>query len=107
MKLERWSLDFYRLPYSKEVRWSNAVEREGVFALLELVGTMARAQTLPHVALRAEARCTRCSSTLKTVHNRTRWGESLHLECRRGHGAYQSFAQFLQEKGLLRPMSLT
>lgn len=75
-------------------------------ALLELVGTMSRAQTLPHVVLRAEARCTRCSSTLKTVHNRTRWGESLHLECRRGHGAYQSFAQFLQEKGLLRPMSL-
>ena len=37
MKLERWSLDFYRLPYSKEVRWSNAIEREGVFALLELV----------------------------------------------------------------------
>ncbi len=37
MKLERWSLVFYRLPYSKEVRWSNAIEREGVFALLELV----------------------------------------------------------------------
>lgn len=37
MKLERWSLSFYRLPYVKEVRWSNAVEREGLFALLELV----------------------------------------------------------------------
>jgi len=37
MKLERWSLSFYRLPYAKEVRWSNAVEREGLFALLELV----------------------------------------------------------------------
>ena len=37
MKLERWSLAFYRLPYSKEVRWSNAIEREGVFALIELV----------------------------------------------------------------------
>lgn len=37
MKLERWSLSFYRLPYVKEVRWSNAVEREGQFALLELV----------------------------------------------------------------------
>ncbi len=37
MRLERWSLSFYRLPYAKEVRWSNAVEREGLYALLELV----------------------------------------------------------------------
>lgn len=74
-------------------------------ALLELIATMAHAQRLPHVTLRADARCTRCSSALKTVHNQSRWGRSLHLECQRGHGAYQSFAQFLQEKGLLRPMS--
>ncbi len=74
-------------------------------ALLELIGTMAHSQTLPHEPLRADARCPRCSGALKTVHNRTRWGKSLQLECRRGHGAYQSFAQFLQEKGLLRPMS--
>ena len=39
------------------------------------------------------------------MHNRSRWGESLQLECLARHGAYQSFAQFLQEKGLLRPMS--
>jgi predicted nucleic acid-binding Zn ribbon protein/Zn-finger nucleic acid-binding protein len=74
-------------------------------ALLELIGTMARSQTLPHQLLRTDARCARCSSTLKTVHNRSRWGESLQLECLRRHGAYQSFAQFLREKGLLRPMS--
>src|SRR5262245_43366890 len=36
LKLARWMLSFYRLPYVKEVRWSNAIEREGVFALLEL-----------------------------------------------------------------------
>ena len=74
-------------------------------ALLELIGTMARAQTLPHELLRADARCARCRSGLKTVHNRSRWGQSLQLECLNRHGAYQSFAQFLQEKGLLRPMS--
>jgi Transcription factor zinc-finger len=74
-------------------------------ALLDLIGTMAHAQTLPHEALRADARCPRCSAALKTVHNRSRWGESLQLECRNRHGAYQSFAQFLQEKGLLRVMS--
>jgi hypothetical protein len=74
-------------------------------ALLDLIGAMARTQSLPHVTLRADAGCARCGATLKTVHNRSRWGESLHLECRAHHGAYQSFAQFLQEKGLLRPMS--
>ena len=34
MRLERWSLHFYRLPYAREVVWANAREREGRFALL-------------------------------------------------------------------------
>lgn len=87
--------------------WFDATETARLTgpALLELIGTMADAQRLPHVTLRPQARCARCSSALKTVHNQSRWGRSLHLECQRGHGAYQSFAQFLQEKGLLRPMS--
>src|SRR5439155_15676456 len=74
-------------------------------ALLELIGCMAASQSLPHEVLRKEAGCARCNGALKTVHNRSRWGESLQLECMAKHGAYQSFAQFLQEKGLLRPMS--
>jgi Zn-finger nucleic acid-binding protein len=73
--------------------------------LLELIGRMAAAQRLPHEVLRKDAGCPRCRAGLKTVHNRSRWGESLQLECVARHGAYQSFAQFLQEKGLLRPMS--
>jgi L-alanine-DL-glutamate epimerase-like enolase superfamily enzyme len=36
MKLERWSLYFYRLPYAREVVWANAREDAGVFALLVL-----------------------------------------------------------------------
>lgn len=36
MKLARWSLHFYRLPYGREVVWSNAVEASGLFALLRL-----------------------------------------------------------------------
>lgn len=36
MKLARWSLHFYRLPYGREVVWSNAVESAGLFALLKL-----------------------------------------------------------------------
>lgn len=74
-------------------------------ALLELIGQMAASQNLPHEVLRKGAGCARCQGALKTVHNRSRWGESLQLECLAQHGAYQSFAQFLQEKGLLRPMS--
>jgi len=74
-------------------------------ALLDLIGAMASAQSLPHRTLRPDAGCARCGATLKTVHNRSRWGQSLHLECRAGHGGYQTFSQFLQEKGLLRPMS--
>lgn len=34
MKLERWSLHFYRLPYAREVVWANARESSGLFALL-------------------------------------------------------------------------
>lgn len=75
--------------------------------MLALIGHMAAAQTLPHRPLdTARSGCARCGGGLKTVHNRTRWGRSLQLEClAAGHGAYQSFADFLGEKGLLRPMS--
>ncbi len=87
--------------------WFDTTEtaRLGGPALLELIGTMAQAQSLAHEVLRPEVGCPRCGGALKTVHNQTRWGRSLQLECLARHGAYQSFAQFLQEKGLLRPMS--
>ena len=75
-------------------------------ALLELIGAMASARSLPHATLKADARCARCDGALAIVHNQSRWGRSSQLQCKRRHGAYQSFAQFLQEKGLLRPMSL-
>jgi len=75
-------------------------------ALLDVIGAMAAARALPHEMLRADARCPRCDGALAIVHNESRWGRSSQLQCRRRHGAYQSFAQFLQEKGLLRPMSL-
>ena len=75
-------------------------------ALLELIGHMAAARALPHEMLRADPRCPRCDGRLTLVHNQSRWGRSSQLQCVRRHGAYQSFAQFLEEKGLLRPMSL-
>lgn len=73
--------------------------------LLALIGEMAGAHGLPHEMLRDAAGCPRCSGRLGVVQNRSRWGRSLQLQCLRRHGAYQSFAQFLEEKGLLRPMS--
>jgi L-alanine-DL-glutamate epimerase-like enolase superfamily enzyme len=36
VKLERWSLHCYRLPYAREVVWANAREASGLFALLRL-----------------------------------------------------------------------
>jgi L-alanine-DL-glutamate epimerase-like enolase superfamily enzyme len=36
VKLERWSLHFYRLRYAREVAWANAREDSGLFALLKL-----------------------------------------------------------------------
>ena len=38
VKLARWSLHFYALPYRREILWANAVEKEGLFALLLLEG---------------------------------------------------------------------
>lgn len=36
MKLADWSLRFYRIPYAHTIHWANAVEDEGVYALLTL-----------------------------------------------------------------------
>lgn len=36
VKLERWSLHFYRLRYAREVVWANAREDAGLFALLKI-----------------------------------------------------------------------
>ena len=73
--------------------------------LLELIGLMAAAYELPYLPLGAATRCPRCAGKLKTVHNQSRWGRSVQLQCLKRDGAYQSFAEFLEEKGLLRPMS--
>ncbi|NUZ04885.1 zf-TFIIB domain-containing protein [Piscinibacter koreensis] len=72
--------------------------------MLALLDALAEAQREPHQLLGKHARCPRCAGRLKTIHNRSRWGPTLQLECVRGHGAYQTFAQFLSEKGLVRAL---
>ena len=73
--------------------------------MLDLIGDMAKAYDLPFEPLRPTATCPRCAGRLELVHNQSRWGRSVQLQCLRRDGAYQSFAEFLEEKGLLRPMS--
>lgn len=87
--------------------WFDVVESARLAGpgLLALIGAMAAAQALPHQPLRPDLACPQCRTAVRTVHNRTRWGRSLQLECPQHHGAWQSFGEFLNEKGLLRPMS--
>jgi Zn-finger nucleic acid-binding protein len=87
--------------------WFDVVESARLAGpgLLALIGEMAAAQALAHQPLRPDLGCPHCRAPVRTVHNRTRWGRSLQLECPQRHGAWQSFGQFLNEKGLLRPMS--
>ena len=87
--------------------WFDSIEAAQLAgpSLLALVGEMASAQTLAHTPLRPQMGCLRCRGPLRTVHNPSRFGDSLQLECAQRHGAWQSFAQFLHQKGLLRPMS--
>ena len=87
--------------------WFDAVESTRLAdpALLELIGVMAAVQRLAHQPLDPKAVCPRCRGALKNVHSQSRWGRSRQLECRLGHGAYQSFGQFLAQKGLVRPLS--
>lgn len=48
--------------------------------------------------------CTRCTTTLKPVHNLTRFGRFAALECPRKHGHLQTFSLLLAERGLVRPL---
>jgi hypothetical protein len=88
--------------------WFDPVEsaRLAGTGLLALIEAMAAAQSLAHEPVRPSLACPRCRGALKAVHNRTRFGRSRQLECVAGHGAWQSFGEFLAEKGLLRPMGL-
>ena len=38
VKLARWALHFYALPYRREIVWANAIERQGTYALLVFEG---------------------------------------------------------------------
>jgi predicted nucleic acid-binding Zn ribbon protein len=88
--------------------WFDDVEmaRLSGLGMLDLIGRMAEAYGLPFETLRPMVSCPRCQGKLTLAHNQSRWGPSVQLQCPKRDGAYQSFAQFLEGKGLLRPMSM-
>jgi Zn finger protein HypA/HybF involved in hydrogenase expression len=75
-------------------------------SMIRLIGAMAASQARPHHALEPRVRCPRCAGPLKTVTNRSRFGVSEQLECLRGHGGWSSFAQWLADRGLFRPLGV-
>jgi hypothetical protein len=87
--------------------WFDSIEQARLAGpgLLDLVGAMAAAHALAHRTLQPSLACLQCRGPVHAVHNRTRWGQSVQLECLQRHGAWQTFGQFLGERGLLRPMS--
>lgn len=57
------------------------------------------------VSLASMQSCPVCSSRLKTVSNRTRFGRTTQMECPLGHGYYQTYILYLAEKGFVRPLA--
>jgi rubrerythrin len=87
--------------------WFDALEsvqlsgRGWVQALREL---QRGARGEPSAARPAQLQCPSCSSTLKSVHNATRYGRFPALECPRQHGHLHSHSGMLAERGLVRPL---
>lgn len=58
----------------------------------------------PGPAARASPGCPVCSAPLAEVHNRTRFGRFVALECPRGHGHLHAQVGLLAERGLVRTL---
>ncbi len=72
--------------------------------VLDLLNVMAGAQTTPLQPLKNSLECVQCRAPLKRAANIVLHGRSMHLECADRHGTLQSFALFLSERGLVRPL---
>ena len=75
--------------------------------IADLVGVIHHAMQRPRPMqpLPATLACPICATALKRVSNVSRFGRTAQLECGQKHGAFQSFALFLAEKGYFRPFS--
>lgn len=74
----------------------------GLADLIRIIhGAMQRPRPLQPLPLALP--CPICTTALKRVSNVSRYGRTAQLECPEKHGAFQSFALFLAEKGYFRP----
>lgn len=72
----------------------------------EIHAAMGGSLALGHaVSLARVQRCPVCRAQLKTVHNQSRFGRTMLLECPQGHGYYQTYILYLAEKGFVRPLA--
>jgi hypothetical protein len=76
----------------------------GLADLVRIIHT-AMQQERPLQPLPQTLHCPICAQALKRVSNISRHGRTAQLECPQKHGAYQSFALFLAEKGYFRPFT--
>lgn len=69
-----------------------------------LLRRMQNASVQPPGVLGTSLACPRCATSLKPVHNLTRFGRFAALECPKKHGHLQTFSLLLAERGLVRPL---
>lgn len=79
-----------------------AMSRQGLLTLFRLIRETEGAAGGP---LESRLCCPRCKGPLARIHNMTCHGRMIHYRCARGHGHAVTHAQFLAEKGLLRPLT--
>jgi len=70
---------------------------------ITLLEGLTEAEAAPAPWAGRELGCPRCRAPLTQVHDRTRWGRFVALQCRQRDGFLQSHALLLAERGLVRP----
>ncbi|MEP6502410.1 MAG: zf-TFIIB domain-containing protein [Betaproteobacteria bacterium] len=89
--------------------WFDALESVHLDGLgwLRLLREMQDGTRLPLAdAVKARPACPRCTSTLRPVRNRSRFGTFAVLECPSRHGHLQGHTSLLAERGLVRPLGI-
>ena len=79
-------------------------QRLSAAGLLRLLERIAASHAVQANGVRPHLDCPTCARSMKLVHNLTLAGRSLQYNCPGGHGKAQTFALYLAEKGVLRPV---
>lgn len=73
--------------------------------ILTLVREIVRSHERTHTPSASALNCASCDAPLKLTRDKTRYGQTLQHRCPSGHGAAQTFAQYLAEKGVVRGLT--